>query len=237
MLYEVNILLLRQLDRFCQAASALADEQTVHDALALRRSADGQDEQNRAVAQEMFHAVVEDLPHGRMVFSHHALHAVNCAYHVRFVDHIAAADADKQVLRVVRHANDLVRHDLTGGNDEVIAFVHHAAIDLHADRLMPEAICDFFQIACRYFADFDHIMPPVMDDHAFIGNALEHDLPLLFGHRLMRAECRHDIDLCAALGQQMIIDARDLTRLRVEAREIRREDEHLLECSSFQRRF
>ena len=143
MLDEVSVLLLRQLHGFRQAASSLADEQAVHDALALRSRADSQDKQDRAVAQEMFHAVVKDLPHGRMVFSHHALHAVNCADHVRFVDHIAAADADKQILRVVRHADDLVRHDLTGRDDEVIAFVHHAAVDLHADRFMPESLCDF----------------------------------------------------------------------------------------------
>ena len=172
-----------------------------------------------------------------MVFSHHAFHAVYCADHVRLVYHIAAADADKEVFGVVRHADDLVRHDLTGGNDEVIAFVHHTAIDLHADRFMPEAICDFFQIACRYFADFDHIMPPVMDDHAFIRNALEHDLPLHFGDWFVRAEGGHDIDLYAALGQQMVVDAGDFPRLRMEAREIRRGDEHLLERSSFQRRF
>ena len=172
-----------------------------------------------------------------MVFSHHALHAVNCADHVRFVDHIAAADADKQILRVVRHADDFMRHDLTGRNDEVIAFVHHAAIDLHADRFMPEAICDFFQIACRYFADFDHIMPPVMDDHAFIGNALEHDLPLCFGNRLMCSEGGHDIDLRTHGRQQMIIDACNSPCLRMKPREIRREDEHLLQRSSFQRRF
>ena len=185
----------------------------------------------------MFHAVVEDLPHGRMVFSHHAFHAVYCADHVRFVDHVAAAHADKEVFGVVRHTDHLVRHDLTGRDDEVIAFIHHAAVDLHADRFMPEAICDFFQIACRYFADFDHIMPPVMDDHAFIGNALEHDLPLLFGHRLVCAKGRHNVGLHAPFGQQMVVDAGDFPRLRMEAREIRRDDEHLLERSSFQRRF
>ena len=234
MLYEANILLLRQLDRFRQAASSLADEQTVHHALALWSRADGQDEQNGPLVQEMLHAVVEDLPHGRMVFSHHALHAVNCADHVRFVDHIAAAHADKEVFGVVRHADHFMRHDLTGRNDEIIAFIHHAAVDLHADRLVPETLCDFFQIACRNLTDLDHIMPPVVDDHVFIRNALEHSLPLSFGNRLMRAECGHDIDLCAALGQQMIIDACDLARLRVKACEVRREDEHLLQRSACQ---
>ena len=95
---EVNILLLRQLDRFRQTASSLADEQTVHHALALWSRADGQNKENGPTVQEMLHAIVEDFPHRRMVFPHHALHAVNCADHVRFVDHIAAADADKQIL-------------------------------------------------------------------------------------------------------------------------------------------
>ena len=52
-------------------------------------------------------------------------------------------------------------------------------------------------------------MPPVMDDHAFIRNALEHDLPLHFGDWFVRAEGGHDIDLYAALGQQMVVDAGD----------------------------
>ena len=237
MLYEVNILLLRQLDRFRQATSVLTNEQAVHDALALRCGADSQDEQDRTLVQEVFHAVVEDLPHGRMVFSHHTFHTVDRADHVALVDHVAAADADEQVLGVIRHADDLVRHDLTGGNDEVVALIHHAAIDLHADWFMPETFGDFFQIVCRYFADLDHIMPPVMDDHAFIGNALEHDLPLLFGHRLVCAKGRHNVGLHAPFGQQMVVDAGDFPRLRMEAREIRRDDEHLLERSSFQRRF
>ena len=113
-----------------------------------------------------------------MIFSHHALHAVDRADHVGLVDHVAAADADKEVFRVVRHADDLVRHDLTRGNDEVVALVHHTAVNFHADRVMPEAFRDFFQIRSRNLADLDHIVPPVMDEHAFIRNALEHDLPL-----------------------------------------------------------
>ena len=169
-----------------------------------------------------------------MVFSHHALHAVNCADHVRFVDHIAAADADKEVFGVVRHADDLVRHDLTGRNDEVIAFVHHAAVDLYADGLVPEPLCDFFEIGSRNLADFDHVMPPVMDDHAFIGNALEHDFPLLFGHRLVCAKGRHNVGLHAPFGQQMVVDAGDFPRLRVKACEVRRDDEHLLQRSACQ---
>ena len=74
-----------------------------------------------------------------------------------------------------------------------------------------------------------------MDDHVFIGDALEHDLPLHFGDWFVRAEGGHNIDLHALCGQQLIVNARNLARLRVKAREIRRDDEHLFERSSFQR--
>ena len=128
-----------------------------------------------------------------------------------------------------------MRHDLAGRNDEVVAFVHHAAVDLHAERLMPEVFGDFFEIRSRDFADLDHIMPPVMDEHFLIRNALEHDLPLRFGNRLMCSERGHNIDLCAALGQQMIIDACNSPCLRMKPREIRRDNENLFERSPLQR--
>jgi len=76
-----------------------------------------------------------------------------------------------------------------------------------------------------------------MDDHFFVGDAIVHRVPLRFRDRLMCAKGGHDVDLYALFSQVVIVNARDLARLRMEAREIRRDDEHLLERSSFQRRF
>ena len=82
MLDEVNVLLLRQLRGFRQAVSALTDEQAVHDACAIRCCADREYKENGALVQEVFHTIVEDLADGRMIFSHHPLHAVDRADHV-----------------------------------------------------------------------------------------------------------------------------------------------------------
>ena len=109
MLDEVNISFLCQLDRLCQAVSAFADEKPVHRALCLRRGADSKNEENRTILQKMLHAVVENFAHGRMVLTHHALYAIDRTNHVGFIDHVASADTDKEIFRVIRHADDLVR--------------------------------------------------------------------------------------------------------------------------------
>ena len=100
---------------------------------------------------------------------------------------------------------------------------------------MPEVFGDFFEIRSRNFADLDHIMPPVMDEHFLIRNALEHGLPLCLGDRLMRAEGWHNIDLRAHSRQQLIVNARNFACLRVKACEVRRDNENLFERSPLQR--
>ena len=52
-----------------------------------------------------------------MVAPHRLLHSANRPDHVRLVDHVAAADADKEVLGVVRHADNL--------EEAIIASVNH----------------------------------------------------------------------------------------------------------------
>ena len=103
---EVNVLLLRQLDRFRQAASSLADKQAVHDAFALWGRADGQDEQNRALVQKVLHAVVEDLPHGRMVFPHHAEDGEDAAGIITYgLAHVTDAAKNPELLLALRGVN------------------------------------------------------------------------------------------------------------------------------------
>ena len=54
----------------------------------------------------------------------------------------AAADPHEQVLCVVGHADHLVRHDLPDGQDQIVARVHDAAVDLAGDRIRPEPLRD-----------------------------------------------------------------------------------------------
>ena len=177
----------------------------MHDALTLRSGADGQDKQNGALLQKMLHAIVKDLSYGCVVFAHHALHAVDRADHVRLVDHIAAAHADKEVFGMVRHANDLMRHDLPGRDDQIVALVHNPPVDLHADRIVPKPLGDLFKICRRNLADLYNIMPPVVYQHHVVWDISEHHVPLRFRHRLMRAERGHDVHLRAAFCQDVVI--------------------------------
>ena len=83
-------------------------------------------------------SVVENAAHGREILAHHALHAVKRAEHVRGVYHRRAAASDEDVFRVVRHADDLVRHHLPDRNDEVVRLVKeplvHFDVDLRVDE-------------------------------------------------------------------------------------------------------
>ena len=136
---------------------------------------------------------------------------------------------------MVGHADDLVRDNLARGDDEIIALVHNAAVDLDADGIVPEALGDFFQIAGRDLADLDDVVTPVVHDHILIGHITEHDGPLLLGHGLMRAERGHDVDLAAGVGEQMVIDICNQAGLRMKAREIRRNNQGLFYGAAFKR--
>ena len=80
---------------------------------ALGGGGDGQAEDDGPVLEKLLEGVVKNSAHGRPVAPHHAFETVDRADHVAFVDHIVAADADKQVFRVIGHADDLVRDDLS----------------------------------------------------------------------------------------------------------------------------
>ena len=148
-----------------------------------------------------------------MVPAHHTLHAVDRADHVALVNHIAAAHADENILRVVGHADDFVGHHLTGGNDEVIALVHDAPVDLDTDRVAPEPFGDFAHIVRRDLPQLHHVMSPVMDQHGIIGNIPEHPVPLVLTHGNVGAQGGHDIHRSAPLCERVVIDVGDTPRI------------------------
>ena len=136
---------------------------------------------------------------------------------------------------MVRHADDLVRNDLSGRDDEVILLIHDAAVDLYAYGLGPYAAGDFGNGLGRNLAKLDNVRTPAMDNHFCIRDVWEHDLPLLLGHRHMGAERGHHINLHAFGGKKLVIYAGDETGVGVVAGEIRRYDENVLEFASFKR--
>ena len=202
--------------------------------ISLRSRRHSQHEQNRSVFQKMLHSVIQHLPHRRMILSHEPLHSINGPYHMRLIDHLASAHAHEQILRMIRHADHLVGYDLAHGNDQVIAFIHHSAVDLYADRRIPQAFCDLSHIIRGNFPDSDHIAPPVMGNQGFVGNIAEHESGLLPAYRLVSAKSRKNIYLAPPFLQRMVINIRNVSRIRMITGKIRRNNQHLLKRSSLQ---
>jgi hypothetical protein len=178
--------------------------------------------------------IVEDFTHRRKILAHHTLHAVDGADHVALVDHVAAAHADKQVLRMVRHADDLVRHDLADGEDQIIAGVHDAAIDLDRNGIAPEPLGDLAQIAARDLAQLFNVGAPVMNEKPTVRNVAEHCGGLLLRYGGVGAERGENVHRAAAFGERMVIDVRDKTRIGKKPREIRRDQQHTAQRSAFE---
>ena len=92
----------------------------MHADFAQRRGGDGERIAKRQALQEMLLRVIEHLADGRKIASENPLQAVKRAEHVAGVDHRAPAAADEEILAVIGHADDLVRHDLADGNNQII---------------------------------------------------------------------------------------------------------------------
>lgn len=119
---ELEVHLERELCGAEEARVVVANEDAARHELASRDTAADHslDVHDREVLNKVRRGVVEDPPQRVVGAAHHALHAVDCANEVREVDRVASASADKEVLVVVRHAEDFVRHDLADRQDEVV---------------------------------------------------------------------------------------------------------------------
>ena len=65
-------------------------------------------------------------------------------------------------------------------------------------------------------------------------NVTEHEGRLFFGHRNMGAQRRHDVDLYAALGQDMVVRIGNKTCIGVEAGKVRRDNENMMQFPALQ---
>ena len=61
----------------------------------------------------MREGIIEQGAHRAVIFAHDTLHTIHGTDHMAFVDHFAAANTDKEIFRVICHADDLMRDDLS----------------------------------------------------------------------------------------------------------------------------
>ena len=227
-LHVVDVLLLRELHGLGEAVAPLSDEDAVRADLPAGRSIDRQHPEYRTVRKVVVEGVVEELAHGRVVAAHRLLHTADGADHVRLVYHVRAAAADEQVLRVVRHADDLVRHDLPRRDYEVVRLVHDEAVHLHVHGILPEALGNLLHLGGGNLSELHDVGAPVVDDHLGVRDVAEHRLPLGLRHRHVRAKRGQHVNFRALRRQQTVEHLRDEASVRVEAREVRRNEQCLL---------
>ena len=134
-----------------------------------------------------------------MIQSHNTLKPVKCAEHMRAVYHGISAAAHENIFISVCHPDDLVRHNLTDRKNQIIASADKQPIDLHVDGLVDDAIRNLGYELRRHRADFNDILPPVMNQKAILRNSCVQIGNFRSRHRRVRPQRRQNINLCPAL--------------------------------------
>ena len=112
------------------ACAAFADEDAAQDRPVVARFDDGEHEQHPATRlEEAIEAPVEQPANGCVDASERLLDPVDGAEEVAALNRLAAAEPDRDVLRVAAEARHLVRHHLPDGDDEVVGTVDQCAVD------------------------------------------------------------------------------------------------------------
>ena len=176
--------------------AGIAEIQPVQIGYIARICGTGQNIKQGQIFEKMLLRIIKNAPHGGEILAHDAFQPVKCAEHVACIDHGSAAAADKDVFGIIRHTDDLMRHDLPDGNDQIIRRVQKAAVDLNINCGINQALRNRSDKVGGHFSDFFDIRAPVMHDELFVRDAVpEKGMRLLPCHGDMRTERRHDIHL------------------------------------------
>ncbi|MPN20863.1 hypothetical protein SDC9_168242 [bioreactor metagenome] len=81
---------------------------------------------------------------------------------MRAVDDARAARANEDVFRVIGHADDLVRNDLSQRKNQVVGLVHNDPVDLNRNRRRPEPVRVAGNLLARQLANVDHVRTPTV---------------------------------------------------------------------------
>ena len=104
-----------------------------------------------------------------------------------------AAGTDKNIFIVICHPDNLVRHDLTDGENQIMLSFHQQSVHLRRPRVIYFPFGDFLHKRTRHFSQRYQVFPPTMDAENIFGNSQEHRFDIGITHLCMRSECRQDI--------------------------------------------
>src|SRR5260370_35114714 len=113
------------------------------------------------MCQKVIRGVVEDAAYRRVRSAHDSLHSVNGAEIVAAVNAVRAPCSHQDVLIVVRHTDDFVRHDLSNRQDEIEISVADQLIYFHWPAIVELDLGLFSHEITGNFPYAADIPPPV----------------------------------------------------------------------------
>ena len=175
---------------------------------------------------EVFGGVIQDAADRRVRPAHHAFHAIGRADVMALVDAFHAAGAYKDVLVVVGHADDFMRHHLADGENEVVPAGGNEIRHLRRPGKLDGTTGNFAHKRGRHFADRGDASAPVMNAEQTLGHTGEHFRNLRTGHRRVRAQRGQDIHQLLAI--KLVREGGEFPGMRMKAGEVRGHHEHAM---------
>src|ERR1700734_1399150 len=97
------------------------------------------------MSQKTLIRIIQNITHGVLGATHDALHPIDRSQVMAAVYAVAASRAAQNILVVIGHADDLVRHDLADRENEIEAAMRNEPVHLCRPRIV--------QLAIRLLAD------------------------------------------------------------------------------------
>src|SRR5207253_6062720 len=163
-----------------EALGIVADEKAAHGKRTISRASDdGEYVDDGQVSQKAIGGVIENVAHGILRTAHDALHPINRAQVMAAVYALAASGAHQNVLVVVRHADDFMRHDLTDRENQIESALSDQPIYLGWPRIVQFAFRLLMDELRRDLAESLNVGSPVMHSEKLCRHGAKHSRDLL----------------------------------------------------------
>ena len=143
-----------------------------------------------------------------------------------FVDALLAARADENIFVVIGHPDDFMRNDLADGQNQIVFAGPDEVGQLRRPRIIHGTLRHLLNKLTRHFADGGDARAPVVDAEKAFRHTGEHLADLRRSHRRVRAKRGQNVRQTRSVV--IVNELRQRSRVRMEAGEIRRNDQHPL---------
>src|SRR5258708_13913985 len=172
-----------------KALGVVADEKPAHGKSVVSRASDNSEYvDDGQMPQKMIGRVIENIADRILRTAHDALHPINRAQVMAAVYAFSPSGAHQNVLVVVRHADDFMRHDLADRENQIETALCNQPIHLGRPRIVQLAFRLLVDELRRDLAESLHAGSPVMHSEKLCRHGAKHSRDLLGLHGSMRAK-------------------------------------------------